>query len=214
MLIKKTLVALGVAGTVLFSGTSIWAQAATSTAGDKLASTYSSFAGSPVNAQALVSGLRTSSAITLSASPTGPNPNAPSATVSPATGKMGYGNINIALALSQTALTQQGITSPTPAQLASALSGVLGQRAQGMGWGQIAQSMGVKLGDIVSASKTDKRGKKADHTAKAENVAKADHTSKAQASGKEAGSNGKSGNAGNGSGNAGGNGNGGGGGKK
>src|SRR3990167_10073279 len=129
MPIKKTIIALGVASAVLLSGAPLWAQTATSTttttsntAGDKLASTYSSFAGSPANAQALVSGLRTSSDITLSASPTGPNPNAPSATGSPPAGQRGYGNINIALALSQTALTQQGITNPTPSQLASALS--------------------------------------------------------------------------------------------
>ncbi|MGH8831327.1 MAG: hypothetical protein ACREXV_09555 [Polaromonas sp.] len=168
---------------------------------------------------------------------TGPNAGAPAASFSPATSTMGYGNVNIALSLAQTALAKEGITNPTPAQLAAALNGgtittakgtvsmagVLGQRSQGMGWGQIAKSMGVNLGSIVSASHSDKSGKKADRSSKTDSVAKADHANKGQASGKDAGSHGKGDNAGNGGkggdggnsgGNGGGNGGGGGGGKK
>jgi uncharacterized membrane protein YgcG len=90
---------------------------------------------------------------------------------------MGYGNINIALALAKTALAKQGITNPTPAQLAAALNGgnitltngtvvtmtgILTQRSAGMGWGKIAQTMNVKLGTVVSASQINKANKE-DH---------------------------------------------------
>jgi hypothetical protein len=71
---------------------------------------------------------------------------------------MGYGNIRIALRLAQTQLASQGIRNPTPAELQGALigvpgsptQGVLQMRAAGMGWGQIANAMGVKLGTVVS----------------------------------------------------------------
>lgn len=83
---------------------------------------------------------------------------------------MGVGEVGIALSLAKAALAQQGIANPTPAQISAALNGgtltaatgtrsvpgVLSQRSTGMGWGQIAQSLGVKLGAVVSASKTDK----------------------------------------------------------
>ncbi|MFZ2296164.1 MAG: hypothetical protein WAW46_14150, partial [Polaromonas sp.] len=68
MMIKKTIVALGVASVVLLGGGLVSAQVATgSTAttasankeGARLASSYSSFAGSQINADSLVSGLST-----------------------------------------------------------------------------------------------------------------------------------------------------------
>ena len=46
------------------------------------------------------------------------------------------------------ALQKQGITNPTPEQLRNSLIGVLGQRADGKGWGQIANSMGFRLGEL------------------------------------------------------------------
>jgi hypothetical protein len=109
---------------------------------------------------------------------------------------MGYGNINIALALVKTKLTKQGITSPTAAQIAAALNcgsttltngtvvtmaGVLTQRSAGMGWGQIAKSMNVKLGIVVSASKSDKAGKK-DALAKADDDRRRDGVVKLETS--------------------------------
>jgi uncharacterized membrane protein YgcG len=74
------------------------------------------------------------------------------------------------LSLAKATLAKQGIANPTPAQIAAALNGgtitsatstmsvpgVLTQRQEGMGWGQIAHALGVKLGAIVSASKTGK----------------------------------------------------------
>lgn len=136
----------------------------------KLSSQYSSLAGSSQNSKALVSGLRDGSPVTLVSSPVGPNPPAPSATFTPATSPLGYGSINIALSLAKADLAKAGITNPTPSQLAAALnggpittdkgvvtlSGVLAQRQAGLGWGQIANAMGVKLGALVSASKSQK----------------------------------------------------------
>jgi hypothetical protein len=128
-------------------------------ASDRIASEYASFAGSRHNATNLVTGLRTGSTITLA------ERHKPSATFTPPTRPMGYGNVSISLALARYQLAQQGITHPTPRQLETALmggtitshgktvaySGVLQMRAQGMGWGQIAHASGTKLGPIVSS---------------------------------------------------------------
>lgn len=135
---------------------------------DKLVSTFSDFSGSPDNAASLVNGLRTGSPITLSG-PTGGSPSGEALTFSAPTRPMGYGNIRIALSLAQTQLASQGITNPTPAQLQGALmgtsvvgstgsttttQGILQMRASGMGWGQIANSMGYKLGPVMSGKQT------------------------------------------------------------
>jgi hypothetical protein len=80
------------------------------------------------------------------------------------TGKMGYGNVRISLALAQESLRQQGIMQPTSQELHTTLvggemvpgdpnsttSGILQMRADGMGWGQIAQKYNVKLGQLMS----------------------------------------------------------------
>ena len=193
MLTKKLLIALTAAGLTCLTATHGLAKPAvagaattssTSSSGvtdDALVSRYTKLAGSPANAQSLVTGLRTGSIVTLA--DTG---GAPAVSFTPATLKMGFGNINIALSLAKTSLAKQGITNPTPAQLAAALNGgsitltngtvvvmagVLTQRSAGMGWGKIAKTMGVNLGSVVSASKTDKAGKK-------DNIAKIDDDSK------------------------------------
>lgn len=61
---------------------------------------------------------------------------------------MGYGNVDNALALAEATLQKKGITNPTPAQLESALMEILKMRADGKGWGQIAQAKGFKLGEV------------------------------------------------------------------
>jgi len=201
---RRTLVSLAAGSAVLLCGGLAQAQTTSNTEGARLAANYSAFAGSPENARSMVEGLRTGTNITLGPSLTGPNATAPSASLSPSTGKMGYGNVNIAISLAKTSLAQQGITNPTPSQLSTALGGVLGQRSQGLGWGQIAKGMGVTLGSVVSASHTDKSGKKTDH-AKTDTVAKADIAGKGLGAGKGSGHGGGHG-GGNGGGNAGGNG--------
>jgi antitoxin (DNA-binding transcriptional repressor) of toxin-antitoxin stability system len=127
----------------------------------KIAADFESFAGSQENSTALVTGLRTGSEITLT------QEGEPSATFTPATKPMGYGNVSTSLSLAKYQLAQQGITEPTPEQLQTALNGgtitidgesvdyqgVLQMRADGMGWGQIAQQLGTKLGFVVSGIK-------------------------------------------------------------
>ena len=128
----------------------------------KIAADFQSFAGSTENSTALVNGLRSGSEITLT------QKGEPSATFTPATKPMGYGNVSTSLALAKYQLAQQGITNPTPQQLETALNGgtityngktvtyqgILQMRADGMGWGQIAQQLGTKLGPVVSGIKT------------------------------------------------------------
>jgi antitoxin (DNA-binding transcriptional repressor) of toxin-antitoxin stability system len=127
----------------------------------KIAADFEAFAGSNENSTALVTGLRNGSEITLT------QKGEPSATFTPATKPMGYGNVSTSLALAKYQLVQQGITNPTPEQLQTALNGgaitidgktveyqgVLQMRADGLGWGQIAQQLGTKLGPVVSGIK-------------------------------------------------------------
>ena len=132
----------------------------------RLSSEFSTFAGSDANAQALVNGLRNGTAIVLdqvTQNADGTSTTA-STTIQPVTGKLGYGNVKIALSLAEASLAKAGITDPTAAEIAAALNGgsltladgttvdlqgVLAARASGEGWGQIANSMGFKLGDVM-----------------------------------------------------------------
>lgn len=182
---RNKAIALALAGVGLVSaltvGQPVWAQTseepvpvATTTSSrpaEKLEAQYAVLAGSERNAESLIAGLRDGKQVLLLATPGSTNPDAASVTFQPATGKLGYGNINIALSLAQADLAKAGITAPTPEQLAAALNGgavltdsgetvtfagILAQRQSGMGWGAVANAMGVKLGAVVSASKTNK----------------------------------------------------------
>jgi hypothetical protein len=115
---------------------------------DTLVERYAGLAGSQKNAQALVTGLRDSSTIRLHSGES-------AVTIEPPTQKMGYGNIDHALALAEASL--EGIANPTPQQLKSALMGVLEKRADGMGWGQIANSLGFRLGEVKRAERAPER---------------------------------------------------------
>jgi hypothetical protein len=125
---------------------------------DRLVDKFTRFAGSQANAESLVNGLRNDQEVTLT--------SAQSTTTSftPKTDKMGFGNVNIALTLAKATLAQQGITRPTPQQIEAALNGgtitmssgkqvtltgILTQRASGMGWGKIAQANGFRLGELL-----------------------------------------------------------------
>jgi uncharacterized membrane protein YgcG len=222
MFFRTTSTALAVSGLCLFMSASGQAQTAVSTApatqsaatptSSRLATDYTVFAGSASNATTLVDGMRNGTSVTLTASATSTGSTPPPATFTPVTGKLGNGDINIALSLAKADLAKQGITNPTPAQLAAALNGgvmttstttvtmkgILAQRESGMGWGQIANAMGVKLGSLVSASKTDKAGKKSDDEASSQasnkNKGREDgnesHNSKMTGAGEHAGGNG------------------------
>jgi hypothetical protein len=127
-------------------------------ADDRLVDQFARFAGSKSNAEALVNGLRNDQEVKLTSTTQGP------AAFTPKTDKMGVGNVNIALTLAKATLAEQGITRPTPQQIEAALNGgtitnrsgkqvvltgILTQRASGMGWGKIAQANGFKLGELM-----------------------------------------------------------------
>jgi hypothetical protein len=135
----------------------------------KIASSFTKLAGSQDNALTLVRALRDGSLVMLTTTTTGtgtPTGTTTTTSFTPPTGKMGWGNVFNSLALAQDSLARAGITNPTNAQLQAALmggdvtnangttttlKGILQMRADGMGWGQIAQASGTKLGPVVSS---------------------------------------------------------------
>jgi hypothetical protein len=157
------------AQTATSSGTSVSTGTSTHES-TRLSTEFTSFAGSDTNSQALVTGLRDGTAITLDDVTKNPDgtTTTTATTFQPATGKMGYGNVKIALSLAEAILAKDGITDPTAAEMAAALNGgtlvmangtsidlkgVLAQRAAGEGWGQIAKADGFKLGDVMRSPK-------------------------------------------------------------
>lgn len=186
---------------------------------ERLVARYADFAGSLDNATELVQGLQSGASMTLrpvGLQPIGTGP----VTFTPATSSLAVGEVNIALSLAQATLAKAGITSPTPAQLQAALnggsvtaangstvslSGVLAARAAGTGWGQVANAMGVKLGSVVSASKTDQAGKKEARSAQETERSKSAEAARAQAASRSANAAGHAGGVGSGGSNAGGN---------
>jgi hypothetical protein len=133
----------------------------------KISSDFNSFLGP--DSKAVVSGLRNGQ---WTYTTTGPTGTATPTTVTLPTGKIGYGNVYISLALAKQQLAQYGITQPTPEQLQAALlggsvmtlngttantyqlRGILTMRSEGMGWGQIAHELGYKLGPVISSMKS------------------------------------------------------------
>lgn len=119
---------------------------------DKLSAEFSSFLGA--DAKAVVIGLRNGTDITLTTP--GPVPGTfETIVIDPPTGKMGFGNVFITLALAQ---HQYGSATPIPPDQLNMLltgdQGILTLRSQNMGWGQIAQQYGTKLGFAVSSLKS------------------------------------------------------------
>ncbi len=135
---------------------------------ESLIQRYTVLAGSTANAKSLVNGLHTGDPITLvgqappplapppspllkpgAPPPPPPPPPAPlTITFTPPTGKVGLGNVDIALALTEALFTQNNIAKPDPKQLHGALMlspGILQLRANGMGWGEIAKTLGFTL---------------------------------------------------------------------
>lgn len=132
----------------------------------KLAAEFADFLGGEEQASTIVSGLRQGTAFDLATETTTTDPTTnttttttTTTTIDPPTGTMGYGNVRITLRLAQSLLSQQGITQPTTEQLSAvllggdlngtAVSGILTMRADGMGWGQIAQQYGMTVGQIM-----------------------------------------------------------------
>lgn len=151
------------------------AQQGTTRVKTSLVEQFRPLAGSKENATSLVGGLRSGKSFDLVTTVENPDGSKTDIVtpVNPGTKPMGWGNVSIALALTKESLAQQGITSPTDAELKAALTGgtitivvagqpdkvvtfrgVLAMRADGMGWGQIAHSLGLNLGHIVSEMKS------------------------------------------------------------
>lgn len=149
-------------------GTTTTSTTSASVPTDRLTDKFSDLAGSQSNANALVTGLRTGSDITLTS--TDENGATSTVTITNPTSAMGYGNVNISLSLAEALLSKNGITDPTAADLQAALTGgtvttssndtvqlagILTLRAQGEGWGEIANSLGFKLGEVVRSPRAN-----------------------------------------------------------
>lgn len=141
---------------------------------ERISSQIGDLACSPDNARRLVEALHGGSSVTLEA-------NGKTATFSPSV-NLGYGETYIALALAAEALRQAGVTGcATPEQWqavlmggpltaagttststartaaassSSAFPGIIALRSQGQGWGQIAQTTQVQLGQVVSTAQS------------------------------------------------------------
>jgi hypothetical protein len=151
---------------------------------DSIADRYADLAGSPEAASALVDELRTGGDFTVTETVTTPvldadgnpvldadgNPQTTTSTVDRTianpNGPMGYGEVNISLALAQalldsgayadlqSALTglETTVTNPDGTTTTTSSGGVLAMRASGMGWGQIAKQLDFNLGTLMSAA--------------------------------------------------------------
>jgi hypothetical protein len=140
---------------------------------ERITTQFSGLTCTPENARLLVEGLRNGTSVTLTSSEGGKT-----ATFTP-TGNLGYGEAYIALALAAEALRNAGVTgcatpdqwkavllggplsasgSSSTATSSSASSssssnfpGILALRSQGQGWGQIAKTTNVQLGQVMSS---------------------------------------------------------------
>jgi hypothetical protein len=124
---------------------------------------YSASAGSPANAKSLVNGLRTKTEITLVGASTKTvctpkgctSGGTEMVTFYPPTDPMGWGNVDIALALMEADVKANNVTTFTPQHIKAALlggsvgsitfKGVLKLRAEGNGWGEVAKSLEFQL---------------------------------------------------------------------
>ena len=155
--IAVSLLIVAAAPTPNFAQTS----SASSTSATNISNEYSYFLKN-VDSKQVVNDLRNGQWTTTTTDPT--TNTTTTTTEALPTGKMGFGNVKISLALAQESLRQQGIMQPTSEQLHTSLTGgqmvpgdsttttngILQMRAEGMGWGQIAQKYDVKLGQLMS----------------------------------------------------------------
>ena len=136
-----------------FFAAALFAGSAFAQSRDELVAKYTPLAGSEANARTLVNGLRDGKDFTINGR-----------TFKTPTDKMGYGEVNIALSIAEKEL---GTAKPTTQQLQTALigtaqkPGILAMRADGKGWGQIAQAYGFKLGEVMRSEKAEKAEKHA-----------------------------------------------------
>ena len=131
----------------------------------KLSGTSTNTATSSATGTSTTAGTSTTSG-TSATSGTSSTSTGTSVTFTPETRPMGYGNITRTLDLASKQLAAAGITNPTSQDLAAALNGgtvktaqgsttfegILKLRAEGMGWGKIAHTIGVHPGMGKSAA--------------------------------------------------------------
>jgi hypothetical protein len=120
---------------------------------ERLIAEFGSWIGNPHDADQVVTTLRSGR----------PTATAGAASLEPATGPLGYGEVRLALKLAQGALAQQGVTAPNASQLQAALhggalltpqgeqmmEGVLPQKAQGTAWATMAGRYGLTTEDLL-----------------------------------------------------------------
>lgn len=58
--------------------------------------------------------------------------------------------------LAMASLASQSVSNPTPDQVVAAVANIQSMRDSGMGWGAIANALGLRHGDVVSASREGK----------------------------------------------------------
>ena len=149
---------------------------------DRLVDRYSGVEGFPEDATDIVSDLRSGGDFTTTTTETKPvlntdgtqatNPDGSlkfetvttTATIENPNGPMGWGEVNITLAMAEKliaagdaatldeALTGTSVTNADGT--VTTTDGLLQMRADGMGWGQIAKELGFKLGSVVGKGKT------------------------------------------------------------
>jgi hypothetical protein len=69
---------------------------------------------------------------------------------------------DFSLELAKAELAKQGIKHPTQKQIEAARRSIQARRSQGEGWGEIAHSLGLNFGKVVSASNHHKHDGKKD----------------------------------------------------
>lgn len=145
----------------------------------KLVERYTDLAGSPEAAGSLVDNLREGGDFVVVEEVTTENPDGTTSTttvertIANPNGPMGWGEVNISLSLAgalidsgnapdlQSALTgiETTVVQDDGSSVTTVEGGVLAMRADHMGWGQIANELGFKLGALVSA------GNRSEHAA-------------------------------------------------
>jgi hypothetical protein len=135
----------------------------------RLAANFAGLAGSPANARALAEALHAGTEATLHSPAAGAGSAKTATVITPPTPPLGWIHVSHSLSLARLALGRCGIAEPANEQLKTvlvggtlvaadgapvAMRGILRMRADGLGWGQIAQAIGV----CASAPALDGKG--------------------------------------------------------
>jgi len=182
-------IACAVAAPALVQAQGVTATLDNAASTERLIAEFGSWIGNPHDADQVVTTLRSGR----------PTATAGAASLEPATGPLGYGEVRLALKLAQGALAQQGVTAPNASQLQAALhggalltpqgeqrmEGVFPQKAQGTACATMAGRYGLTTEDLLPpAGKAVVVKRAAEPSAKANSKAKAKSGAKAKPSAK------------------------------